>query len=345
MKITNSEHIQNKFLIGRSLFLGGGISLLLAYGSKDTWIGMILGFLLGIGIIYLYSKVSFSASIHDYLQKKSFINITLKLTILLFSLFVMFFLLSAFSIFIYSFYLPFTPTLISVLPFLFLAIFLGSKGKKSISKVAKILFFTNLVLIGLKFTMLGPNIKIDNFLPVYTISKSNLFLTAVTFAILSTTPYLLMVDVKCDFKTNLKSYTLNSGILILMIIYLIGCLGTNLAKTFSYPEFSILRQINIFDFIQNIESFLAMNWAFDIFIALSYASEKIKEVCSFKNNLFSYLIGLVLLILVCKLIISDYIGSLILYKNFILIFLILSLVIYLFLGIKKRSTKSNAKCK
>ena len=45
MKISNFENLQIKFVLGRSLFLGGGISLMLNYGDKDAYLAIILGFL------------------------------------------------------------------------------------------------------------------------------------------------------------------------------------------------------------------------------------------------------------------------------------------------------------
>ena len=83
MKITDKEQFQLKFLLGRSLFLGGGISLMLKFGDKDVWLAIILGFILGIPLIYLYSRVSFT-SINDYLKQKTILNILIKISLLIF---------------------------------------------------------------------------------------------------------------------------------------------------------------------------------------------------------------------------------------------------------------------
>lgn len=348
MKMTETQNMQCKFLISRSLFLGAGVSLVLTSGEKDAWIGCILGFIIGIFILLIYTNLSNSinGNIHNYLIKKTPLNILIRFILLLFYLTFVFLLFIVFATFIYAYYLPFTKAIVSCAPFLFLAIFLGNKGTLAIARVAQILFWIALVAIGIKIIAVCPYIEIENFLPILTTSKSNLFLTAMNFAVLTTTPYLLMLEDKSSFKTNLKSYSLTFFVIFIMIIYITGCFGSNLEKTFSYPEFTVLRLINYFNFIQNIESFLAINWVFDIFVALSLTSKKIKDICHYKNNFITYIILFILLFIVGNFIISDYRLTVMIYQNFVSILLIFLIVILSLLGIKKGvNFISNAKYK
>lgn len=340
MKINDKDQLQLKFLLGRSLFLGGGISLMLNAGDKDAWLAIILGFLIGIPFIYLYSYLSLNQSIHDYLAKNNILNILIKALLLLYYLFIIFFLVIIFSIFIYSFYLPFTKTLISCTPFLFLAVFLSTKNNPSIIRVAKVLFYINLALLIFKYSMLVPHLKLENFLPIFTIGSKKLFKTAIIFALFATSPYLLLIDAPTSFKTNLKCYTANALIIFVMLFYLIGCFGGALSRTFSYPEFSILRQINVFNFIQNIESFLAVNWLFDIFIALTLASKKIKNILNYQKNTWTYLIFLGILLITSKFIIGNYKNAIFVYHISSYVLASFLLIIFLFLLIKKNLSKA-----
>ena len=52
------------YFLSRSLFLGGGISTLFLYSSKDAYISIILGILLGIGIIYIINYISKDINTH-----------------------------------------------------------------------------------------------------------------------------------------------------------------------------------------------------------------------------------------------------------------------------------------
>ena len=120
-----------------------------------------------------------------------------------------------------------------------------------------------------------------------------------------------------------------------MLVYLIGVFGGPLARTFSYPEFSILRQINVFNFIQNIESFLAINWLFDIFVALSLAAKKIKDLGGYKKDIWTYFIFFILAYLTSKYVIGNYKVSIGLYHLSPYLFIILESLIYIFFLIKK----------
>ena len=330
MKITDKEQLQMKFLLGRSLFLGGGISLMLNYGDKDVWLAIILGFLLGIPLIYLYSHVSIT-NIKEYLKTKSILNYLTKAIFFLFYLFMVFFLIIIFAIFIYSFYLPFTKTIISCTPFVFLAVYLSGKKTKGIIWVSKILFFINIILIIFKYTMLAPYLDFNNFFPIYTIGAKSLIKTAILFAVFTTSPYLLLIDAPTSFKTNLKCYANSSLIILIMLVYLIGVFGGPLARTFSYPEFSILRQINVFNFIQNIESFLAVNWLFDIFIALSLAAKKIKDVSGYQSNIWTYLLFFLLTYIASNYVIGDYKIAIDIYHYSPYLFIIFGILIYILL--------------
>ncbi len=347
MKITDNQNIQTKFLVSRSLFLGGGVSLILGLGEKDAWIGVIIGFLIGIGILYLYTKLSTSiqGTLHNYLIKKTPLNLLLRFLLLLYYLFLIFLLFLVFGTFIYSYYLPFTKTIVSCAPFLFLAIFLGNKGTQAIARMAQILFWVGMSLIIIKTFATAPYVRFENFLPIYTISKTNIFLTALNFAVLTTAPYILLLEEKTSFKNNLKSYTLTFLTLFIMLNYIVGSFGSNLVKTFSYPEFTILRLINFFNFIQNIESFLALSWIFDIFIAISLASKKIKDICHYKKGWITYIILFILLFIVGNFVISDYRITISIYQSFTFVFLLFIIFIFALLGIKKGLTKSTEKCK
>lgn len=343
MKITKSQDILSKFLISRSLFLGGGVSLILTAGQKDAWIGIIIGFLIGICIIYFYTQLSNSinGSFSNYLKKKTPLNILIRLSLLVLYVLIIFLLIIIFSTFIYSYYLPFTKAIVSSAPFIFLAVFLGSKGSKTIARVAQALFGIGIFIFILKTLALFFYIDFQNFLPILTIKNSSLFITAINYVVLTTTPYLLLIDEKSNLKNNLISYTISFVTLFIMFIYIIGCFGNNLIRTFSYPEFTILRLINYFNFIQNVESFLAINWLFDIFIAFAFATKKIKDVCFYKNNLFTYLITFAILFIVGNFIISDYKITISIYHRFILVFLILEIIIFTLLSLKKLLNRKN----
>ena len=82
MKIKKGNLAYN---LSRSLFLGGGISTLFLKSSKDAYIAIILGTLLGIGIIYILSLISknIDKPLNEYLKDKSILNISIKIVFII----------------------------------------------------------------------------------------------------------------------------------------------------------------------------------------------------------------------------------------------------------------------
>ena len=120
------------YFLSHFLFLGGGFARICELSNTDTCIAFILGTLLGIIIIYLINKVSCNIPLKEYIKKNTFLNILFKLIFFLyisFNLLILFVILSGF---LYSYFLPFTPSIISCLPFVILATYLSGKKIKGI---------------------------------------------------------------------------------------------------------------------------------------------------------------------------------------------------------------------
>ena len=226
------------YFLSRSLFLGGGISTLFLYCSKDAYIAIILGTLLGIGIIYIISRIKISKPFNIYLQEKSFINILIKFIFICYIIFGIFILLIILATFLYSYFLPFTPSVISCLPFIFLAAFLSPKSTSKIVYVAQVLFIISLILIFLKTILLANEFDFGNLLPVLTTKPFNIFKASFIFTILSTAPFILLIDESIQFKQSLKYYLISSLTIFIVVLTITAVLG-ELVNVYSYPEYSV----------------------------------------------------------------------------------------------------------
>ena len=65
-------------------------------------------------------------------------------------------------------------------------------------------------------------------------------------------------------------------------------MGEPLLKIYSFPEYTVLRQIKILNFIENIENISAFIWYFDLFITLSTLISNIKSTLPKKYNLIYF---------------------------------------------------------
>ena len=326
------------YFLSRSLFLGGGISTLFLYCSKDAYIAIILGTLLGIGIIYIISRIKISKPFNIYLQEKSFINILIKVIFICYIIFGIFILLIILATFLYSYFLPFTPSVISCLPFIFLAAFLSPKSTSKIVYVAQVLFIISLILIFLKTILLTNEFDFGNLLPVLTTKPFNIFKASLIFTILSTAPFILLIDESIQFKQSLKYYLISSLTIFIVVLTITAVLG-ELVNVYSYPEYSVLRKIRLFKFIENIENFISIGWFFDIFICLSLSSLKLKQLFNTNKSIVSFGITTFILIIVNYLIINNFYNSIIIYKIFPIILAIFMFILFLLFAFKKRIDK------
>lgn len=328
------------YFLSRSLFLGGGISTLFLYCSKDAYIAIILGTLLGIGIIYIISRIKISKPFNIYLQEKSFINILIKFIFICYIIFGIFILLIILATFLYSYFLPFTPSVISCLPFIFLAAFLSPKSTSKIVYVAQVLFIISLILIFLKTILLANEFDFGNLLPVLTTKPFNIFKASLIFTILSTAPFILLIDESIQFKQSLKYYLISSLTIFIVVLTITAVLG-ELVNVYSYPEYSVLRKIRLFKFIENIENFISIGWFFDIFICLSLSSLKLKQLFNTNKSIVSFGITTFILFIVNCLIINNFYNSIIIYKIFPIILAIFMFILFLLFAFKKRIDKND----
>lgn len=317
------------YFLTHFLFLGGGFARICELSNTDTCIAFILGTLIGIIILFLINKVSSDVSFKEYIKKNTFLNIIIKLIFLIFILFNLLILFVILSGFLYSYFLPFTPSLVSCLPFLLLASFLASKKIKGIYNVAFVLIFFSLFIIILKTLLLTNEFHYDNLFPVLAVKTTSIFKASLIYAVISTSPIFILINEKLEFKSSLKYYLLSSCTLI-MIAFTISLILGEMINVYSYPEYTILRRIRFFKFIENIENFICINWFFDLFISLSIFILKIKETLNIKNNIVPFSISFGILYLVNTYFSNNFYNTMIFYNvfpyicgGFIIIFILL----------------------
>lgn len=317
------------YFLAHFLFLGGGFARICELSNTDTCIAFILGTLIGIIILFLINKVSSDVSFKEYIKKNTFLNIIIKLIFLIYILFNLLILFVILSGFLYSYFLPFTPSLVSCLPFLLLASFLASKKIKGIYNVAFVLIFFSLFIIILKTLLLTNEFDYDNLFPVLAVKTTSIFKASLIYAVISTSPIFILINEKLEFKSSLKYYLLSSCTLI-MIAFTISLILGEMINVYSYPEYTILRRIRFFKFIENVENFICINWFFDLFISLSIFILKIKETLNIKNNIVPFLISFGILYLVNTYFSNNFYNTMIFYNvfpyicgGFIIIFILL----------------------
>lgn len=316
--MTKLQKISLIYFITGSFFLASGYSLIFSTSSYDSWLSMLIGSILGFVIIILINKIGFN-KIRSYILNQNLNKIT-KLIFSIFFTFVLFVNVIILRVFTTSFYLTKTPGWFIVIPYLILCLYNSKKGIKSIAKEAQILMPISFIIIVLNMLGVCKDGSIDYFLPIINTPWFKIILSSLYFAVLTTIPQLLLFDIKIKPKEHTDGYILISSLLIFIGTIIIFVLGPSLIKIYRFPEYMVLKQLKLFNFVEKIENLVGMIWFFDLFISSSVSLYNLDKTLN--NN--KLLIGIIILVLV--------IGELFAY-HYELIMFMYKYMPYLLLGI------------
>ncbi len=344
--ITEKQKLYLCYFISRATFLGIGFSLIFNYNSKDSWFSCIIGYLIGIIIIWMIKKILDykEGKTLNQLLKNTFTDIVLKILIISFCLYVIFQSYFILQTFITSFFLIVTPPFYIILPFILIIIFIVSKGIRNIAKVAEALFLFCIAITIIILIVLYKYTDFNNFLPILTTKPTNFLYSSLIFGVLSSVPNMFLLNIKNNGKNIIKIYSLSVLTLLLILIIIMGVFGPELSVIYRYPEYMILKKIKILSFIEKIENIVSVIWIIDGFFMVSMASHTIYDLLPKKHNKKIGIILAIAMFYVTSFIVGkNYIIRLSLYYKTPIIYIIgfLLIIIPLFIKAKKYKKKKN----
>ncbi len=332
------------YFLTQSLFLGFGISILFSISSKDCYIGALLGLLIGFVIIYLYSKfleLKKKRNLKEILKQNKILGIFVYLLIIIASYILLIYSLVIYKVFVASFMLIKTPEILLLIPIVIFGTYGAFKGLTVINRVAESLIPIALGLAAFAFLGVVGLFDTTNFLPILTTTPSNFFKTAITFAGISTFPNILTIHYQEKPKYMLTTYSLTCLLIIATIIYVNGILGEEIVHIYRFPEYMVLKQLKLFQFIEKVENILSIAWIFNIFILLMTSIHSIKELLPNKKpKIITVIILILTLYMIDKVFAFNYVNELRIYKLLPYISIIIPLIIIiplLYLAKKKKS--------
>lgn len=279
-KMLNSFEVSTfVFYMMRCSFVGITINNLILMAKQDSYLSVILGFIIGFIplLLYLYlMNYKKDYNINDLIElffgKKlgRFINILICIFLLYLSTVIFWNLTNLIT----SQYLSRTPALAIGVMFIIPTIYLLCKGIGVIGKCSVIFFYMSIILVLLPVIGLQFQVQLENMLPflehgLTPVLDGGLQFTTnsvlVLFLLLSI-PKEMIQDDKNFNKRIIMMYCVTSIILFSLIFLIITVFGVRLATIYQYPEFHLLKRVSIIGFIERIESTLAIQWIFDIFM-------------------------------------------------------------------------------
>lgn len=318
MKI-NKYNYSQIYLLSRSLCLGTLFSFAFFNVGPDALISFVLGTLLGgfFTLIFSYIKLN---------KKTKFFEILLY----------MFFIELSFIIittFISSFFLNKTPKMIIILPSIILCIYAASKNNDTLKNWALVLTFFSIITLIFNFLSLTHFIDIQNMLPLFTFKNNKMIISVLFYAVITSAPLLLLNDQNISNKEFLISYFITNIISLIICFAIVSILGRHLIKIYSYPEYMVLKKIQISSFIENVENFVSLIWLFDLFYVMTFSIKKTTIIL--KKKYLTYILVILISLINSFFINSNYEYMLFVYKNIYIILYILIIPIIIFADKKK----------
>lgn len=291
--------------LSRVLYFGVGISYILAHGKNFTIINFLIGFVLGFGLLLLMLKEDWNNFFKSLLGK---------IIILSLAFFLVNNCLVAFAVLGSNFYLINTPPLLIIVPLFILILYGIKKGLATTLRLSDILIFISIIIGILAILSIQKNIDFNNYLPLEMLDKCDSLKCILSSAFYSVSPIILELAFlkKCEVnkKAIILGYLIGSLTIFIMILCILGIFGGNFALLFRYPEYILLKKVNLFNQFEHLETFLSILWFNDLLITSLLAGLLINKV--FKGK-WLYIVSILHLCFVYFFFISNYQHILLLY--------------------------------
>lgn len=354
-KISNKGFASIIFFTSQSMFLGVGMTQILNSSNQNSPYSIIIGSILGLFVLYLFIKIfdyEKDLTIFEKFEKlygKVLGNIINILLVLLFAFYFVYTLWSI-QIYIQNKYLDKTPSIIILILFLIPVVYSVNKDIKTIAKLSLIIFIITIMEIILSIFGLTNVLEIDNLKPFFETPFSTILKNSLYFISYFLTPTFLMFSIPKNQIENSKK--LNRNIIIfytfgcinffLLFTFIIGVFGIELVQLFYYPEFTLIKKINYFDFIEHVENILSTQWLFSLFMSTVMSLLFVKRYLEHKkiNKKTIYYIFIVICLFSSTMLFKNTtIGYALVKKYFILIYsiplLILIIISIIYIKFKK----------
>lgn len=275
---------------------GMNLTHLLKNAGVDSYISVIFAAIISIVFLiifkYIYNfkpELSLGEKIKYIFGNKLglTINIILSLLVRLFAV-IMYFILTDFII---SQFLPETPSKIIGLVFAITIIYTTTKGIEIISRIGFILLFLSIIFFLITLLGLFPNIDLSNIKPILEFGIQKPFISSFNLILINFVPiFTLLCIPKNQIIDNEKfnkyliiMYVISIIIILFTIIGIIGNMGIDLATIYQYPEYAVLKRINLFNFLDRIENILSMQRIIKMFMMICIFTYFISNTLN-KNN-------------------------------------------------------------
>ena len=276
------------FFLIRGCFIGTCSNSLYHIAGQNGYISIIISSVIGVIPLIIYFSI-----MKKYPDKNIFeiINIKFKYGFIINTLLIIFTIIYASYTFynLINFinveYLYKTPKIIISILFSICLLYLINKGINTISRVSLIFFYLFCILFIIMFIGAFNLVDITKLLPFDEYGLSSILKGSYYFIKYNISPLFLLTFIPYNKINKHDKFIKNFfifyilGILSIFIIYffVITIYGSRMADIFIYPEFLLLKRLNIIGFLERVENILSILFIFEMFISISISISFILE--------------------------------------------------------------------
>ena len=325
-----------------ALFSGIGTHNTIKIAEVDSYISVFLAYILGFIplllflLIFNYKKELSIVDKIKYLFGNilgTIINYIIDILFLLIGV-TLFFSINNFAI---SQFLAETPIIVLMLLIGLVLVYNVNYGIETISRVGIIFLGIIFILTVISTSGIIPHFEMSNIKPTLENGIIPPLKGGLTLILTNIVPIFVLLIIPKDKIRNDKNtnksliifYTIAFIFAFLAILLTVGSLGIYLCDIYQYPEYTVLKKISLFNFLDRIENFIYMKWILSSFSCLSliiyYLNVSIKKdsrkimptiivgsmiyiaLNVFKNNTIFYNFILNIYPYICLLLLSIYI--------------------------------------
>lgn len=357
-KLNSIQVLSLLFFIIDTPLTGMNLTHLLKDAGTDSYISILFAAIISIVFLiifkYIYNykpDLSLGEKVRSIFGEKLgiTINIILVLLVRIFAA-IMYFVLTDFIV---SQFLPETPSKIIGIVFAITIIYTITNGIEVISRVGFILLFFSIFLFLITLLGLFPNIDLQNLKPILEFGIQKPFFASFNLILINYVPiFTLLCIPKNQVVDNNKfnkfliiMYIISTIIMFFTIIGIIGNMGINLSILYQYPEYAVLKRINLFNFLDRIENILSMQRIIKMFMMISIFTYFISNTLDKTNNRKYVPVLTIISIFISSQIFRTNTHFNTFVTNYLpimrIIFLILIIIIFISIMLKKRKNKKN----
>ena len=240
-------------------FLINGITFFIFKQFNINIISIILGTIISIIVIYLYSlfvkykKINIDSSI---------ILLLPILIILLINIFK-----NTIDFISYNYLINF-PVLIIIITVVLISIFIIKENAITLYKTIEISSYICFIIFIISLIPLIKEVNITNIIYGFKTSSSLIY-KSLLFSMYQLCSFLLLASIDTNnindiknIKVIIKSYVISNLLIIIKYLLIVGILSNKLISVYKYPFINILKSVKFYDFIDHLEKLLGFEYLF-----------------------------------------------------------------------------------